>query len=92
MKKRIRKVLDEGSLYNTSLFRLYFIPSTDYKIGFIAKHTIGKPTKRNFIKRVIREYWRKKFQKGNYVFVLKPTIINIDGLTEALKKVAEKIG
>lgn len=93
MKKRIREILYRGRVYNSRFFRLHCKTENGYKIGFIARHNIGNPVKRNRIKRVIRENWKKRFQKGDYIFVIKPALINspIELLKTELEKIADAI-
>ncbi len=93
MKRTVREILNKGQICNSSLFRLHFSLSAHYKLGFIARHSTGNPAKRNYFKRIIREYWRKSFQKGNYIFIMKPALMSsgTDRLRDELNKTAGKI-
>lgn len=89
MRKSIYNIIKSGRKLKSNLFNLYFKERDDYKIGFIASSKIGKPVKRNYAKRVIREYWKKNFKKGDFIFVLKPGII--DRTKEEILKEIERM-
>jgi len=76
MRKSISEIIKAGKSIKGKLFNVYYRESAYYKIGFIASSRIGKPVKRNYVKRVIRELWRKNFKKGDFIFVLKPSSLN----------------
>jgi ribonuclease P protein component len=88
MKKKVHQLLKIGKKYNSSFFRIYLKPSDIYKIGFLANRKIGKSSERNRIKRITREFWRKNFKKGEFVFVLKPGIEKT-GISEIIKELAK---
>ncbi len=71
IRKRIRDILKEGKKIETEDFILYFKKRDDLKIGFIASGKIGNPVKRNRVKRLIREFVRENFKKGDFLFLLK---------------------
>ncbi len=93
MKKKVREIMSGGSRCRTSLFNLYYVRSAGYKIGFISRHTSGNPSQRNFGKRIIREYWRRKFKTGDYIFVIKPPLVVSDAgkLIGELEKISGMI-
>ncbi|MBN1446229.1 MAG: ribonuclease P protein component [Candidatus Omnitrophica bacterium] len=74
MKKKAFLLLKTGKRYSFPSFRVYFKPSADYKTGFIAGRKIGSASKRSRLKRIIREFWRKNFKAGDYLFILKEGI------------------
>lgn len=76
IRKRIREILKNGKKFETDFFILYFKERDDLKIGFLISSKIGKPVKRNKVKRIIREIVREKFKKGDFIFVLKKDIID----------------
>jgi len=93
IRKRILLLKNKGRQYKTSLFKILFLPSDDYKIGFIAGSRIGKASDRNYTKRVIREFWRQEFKKGNFLFILYKAITRSERnqLIEELNNTVEKI-
>ncbi|MCM8820436.1 MAG: ribonuclease P protein component [Candidatus Omnitrophica bacterium] len=93
IRKRILLLKNEGRQYKTDLFKIYFLPSDEYKIGFLAGSKIGKASQRNYTKRVIREFWRREFKKGNFLFVLYQAITRNERirLIEELKNIKEKV-
>ena len=93
MKKRIRDIIKKGPIVNTELFRLSYKNSRNYKIGFIASSKIGKSVKRNYVKRIIRECWKRKFEKGNFIFILKSPIINLNkkAILDRLEQITKKV-
>jgi len=76
MRKSISEIIKAGKRIKGNLFNIYYRERGNYKIGFIASSKIGKPVRRNYVKRVIRELWRKNFKKGDFIFVLKPPSLN----------------
>ena len=76
MRKSISEIIKEGKRVKGDLFNIYYRESVNYKIGFIASSKIGKSVKRNYVKRIIRELWKKNFKKGDFIFVLKPPSLN----------------
>ena len=62
-------------------------------MGFIAGHKIAAASKRSRFKRTIREFWRKNFNTGDYLFILKQGIDSADreNLLSELGKAAERI-
>jgi len=90
MRKRIYKIIKEGKKVHGVFFDLYFKGSDDYKIGFIFSGKIGKSTKRNYVKRVIREYWRKNLKGGDFLFVLRHEVVN-NKSKEEIKKELQKM-
>jgi len=90
MKKNVQVLVKTGYRYNSSFFRLYLKPSAGYKIGFIAGRKTGKAAERNYVKRSIRELWRKKFKTGDFLFILKPGIGKI-GADEILTELEDVI-
>ncbi|MCM8777729.1 MAG: ribonuclease P protein component [Candidatus Omnitrophica bacterium] len=93
IRKKILLLKKKGRQYKTSLFKIYFLPSDKYKIGFLARSKIGKASQRNYTKRIIREFWRKEFKKGNFLFVLYQAITYSERnlLIEELKDIKERI-
>ncbi len=93
IRKRILRLKEKGKQYKASLFKIYVLPSDDYKIGFLAGSRIGKAADRNYTKRVIREFWRKEFEKGNFLFILYKAITRSERnhLIEELNNTVEKI-
>lgn len=69
------------------------LPSEDYRIGFLAGRKSGNASQRNYTKRVIRDFWRRKFSKGDFLFVLYKVITRDERnfLVEELNNIAEKI-
>lgn len=76
IRKQIRGIIKKGKKIENDFFILYFKERNDLKIGFLINSKIGKPVKRNKVKRIIREIIRKKFGKGDFIFILKKDIID----------------
>jgi len=93
IRKRILLLKKNGRQYKSSLFKVYVLPSDDYKIGFLAGNKIGNASQRNYTKRLIREFWRKKFKKGNFLFIPFQTVNRSERsrLIEELEGIAERI-
>ena len=93
MKSRIRNLMKEGKRFSLPYFTLYFRSSPSFKMGFIVSKKIARPTKRNYVKRLIRHFWREKFKEGDFLFVFKKEITEAgkDRILESLNKVAEEI-
>lgn len=93
IRKRILLLKDKGRQYKTPLFKIFFLPLDNYRIGFLAGSKIGKATDRNYTKRVIRNFWQKEFKKGDFLFVLYKVIGRNERnyLLEELNKIAEQI-
>jgi ribonuclease P protein component len=93
IKKKIREILKEGKKIETEFFTLYFKKREDFKIGFLLNSKIGKPVKRNRVKRIIRELVRKNFKKGDFIFVLKKDVIEKgkDEIEKIFGGIVEKI-
>lgn len=94
MKKRIQQIIKNGKKIETEYFILYSCLSFPFcKIGFIVGKKIGKSTYRNYIKRVIRNLWKQKVKKGNFIFILKETISEIpkEKIFIQLKKILDEI-
>lgn len=89
MKKRIREILKEGKKFETVYFNLYLKKRDDLKIGFITSSKIGRPVKRNKVKRIIREIVRKKIKKGDFLFILKKEALEVK--KEDLENIFESI-
>ncbi len=93
MKKKVQLLVRTGKRYGSPSFRVYFKSSGNYKIGFIAGRKIGTPSKRNYLKRTIREFWRKNFTSGDSLFILKPSALSREKneIVRELENAAEKI-
>jgi len=93
MKKKLHLLLKTGKRYNSSFFRVYIKTSDNYKIGFIANKKVGKASTRVRIKRIIREFWKKNFNTGDFLFILKPCLkkINREEIIKELEKTVDKI-
>jgi ribonuclease P protein component len=91
--KKKEKVLHKGRILNNRLFKIYYLQDESYKVGFIAKRSTVNPVKRNYIKRRIREFWRSRIQKGNYIFIIKSPIVDTNNtqLIEELEKMVDRI-
>lgn len=74
MKKNVQMLIKTGKRYNSTFFHIHLKPSDIYKTGFIANRKTGKASERTRIKRIIREFWRKNFKTGDFLFILKPCI------------------
>ncbi|NLG12076.1 MAG: ribonuclease P protein component [Elusimicrobia bacterium] len=79
--------------YKSSFFKLYMLPLQRYKIGFIASSKAGHVFRRNYTKRIIKNFWHKEFKEGDFLFVLYKSISPRDRsvLLEELKIVSEKV-
>jgi len=93
MKKKVHLLLKAGKRYSFPSFKVYFNPSDNYKTGFIAGRKIAAASKRSRIKRIVREFWRKNFNTGDYLFILKQGIDSADRdkILGDLEKAAERI-
>ncbi|HDD64714.1 MAG TPA: ribonuclease P protein component [Firmicutes bacterium] len=93
MKARIRELMEKGKCLNFPYFTLYFRESPYFKIGFIASKKVIKPVKRNYIKRIIREFVRKNFKKGDFLFVFKREIKEAgrEKISDTLNKAFEEL-
>lgn len=93
MKKKVQMLIKTGKRYNSSFFRVHLKSSDNYKTGFIASRKTGKASERTRIKRIIREFWRKNFKTGDFLFILKPGIEKTDGdkILKELENTADKI-
>jgi len=89
MRKSIFEIIKTGKRIKGNLFNVYYRERVNYKIGFIASSKIGKPVRRNYVKRVIRELWRKNFKEGDFIFVLKQSSLNIK--REEIEKEIERM-
>ncbi len=93
MKKKVHSLLKTGKKNSSSFFSLHLNPSVNYKIGFVVNRKIGKSSERNRVKRIIREFWRKSFKMGEFLFVLKPGIEKADSseIIKELEKITDKV-
>ncbi|MFC1556266.1 ribonuclease P protein component [candidate division KSB1 bacterium] len=57
-KKRIREILDDGMRFHGELVSLYFLPSETMAFAVLINRKVGKPYRRNRVKRWIREIYR----------------------------------
>ncbi len=76
MRKRIYKIIESGKKVRGIFFDVYYKERDEYKTGFIVSSKIGRATKRNYVKRIIREIWRENFKNGDFVFILKLSAID----------------
>lgn len=95
-------VLTKGKYYTGNYIEAFSIKNNSdiNKIGIAISTKIAKATKRNYIKRLIRESYRvnEKYIKtgNNIVFLVKRKVnikdINYNKVDEDMKKIIEKIG
>jgi len=83
--------------WHTPYFVLFYQKNLDYKVGFVASKKIGNAVARNRAKRLLRAHFIENIHlldKGSYVLVAKPALIDEDYLKtqksylHALKKCA----
>ncbi|MCX8082161.1 MAG: ribonuclease P protein component [bacterium] len=93
IKRKILLLKEKSKHYKTSWFKICILPLEHYKIGFLTSSKIGKASQRNYTKRIIREFWRKQFKKGDYLFILYKVINRkeIGAFLTELERVAKKI-
>jgi ribonuclease P protein component len=95
--KDFNKVFKSGKRAFSDTVTLYYLPSTEFKVGFAVSKKHGTSVKRNRIKRLLREAFRS-FSFENYpefFFVILPKInedYTLDGFKKGLSKVFKKIG
>jgi ribonuclease P protein component len=93
MKKRIKSLIKEGANIKTEFFFLHYREPDFYKTGFLVSRKLGNTVRRNYIKRIVREFWRKNFERGDFLFAMKKGVSNKTRveIIRVLKKAAEEI-
>ncbi len=93
MKKKVHILIKTGRRYNSSFFRLHAKSSDKYKTGFVANRKTGNASARTRIKRIIREFWRRNFTTGDFLFILKPEIAKAEksSITKELETTSDRI-
>ena len=74
--KDFNKVFKSGKRVFSDTVTLYYLPSTEFKVGFAVSKKHGKSVKRNRIKRLLRESFRSftpRFRE-NFFFVFIPKV------------------
>ena len=74
--KEFNKVFKSGKRVFSDTLTLYYLPSSETKVGFAVGKKHGKSVQRNKIKRLLRESFRSFDLKpdGNFFFVIVPKI------------------
>ncbi len=80
-KREFDRVYKKGKSFHTPYFVIFFIQSSEKKVGFVASKKVGKAVQRNRAKRLLRALftpYATKLRNGEYVFVAKPKILEQD--------------
>ena len=94
--KDFNKVFKSGKRAFSDTITLYYLPSSEFKVGFAVSKKHGTSVKRNRIKRLLREAFRSFSFENNpeFFFVILPKIsedYTLDGFKKGLTKVFKKI-
>ncbi|TYB31884.1 MAG: ribonuclease P protein component [Candidatus Mcinerneyibacterium aminivorans] len=82
-KKSFDSVFKYGKKHKSEYFTIYFKKETDLKIGIVISKKVGNAVLRNYVKRIIRELFRKtkdKFEDNMHMIIIPSKKYNWDKL------------
>ena len=95
--KDFNKVFKSGKRAFSDTITLYYLPSSEFKVGFAVSKKHGKSVQRNRIKRLLRESFRSfmPLDGQNFFFVFIPKVENeysLDNFKDSMAYLFKKGG
>ncbi len=76
--KRIIRILREGRVYETALFKIHYLANESGESGFVitVSKKLGNAVKRNYVKRIVKNIIRHK--NLNYDLIIRPKFLEMN--------------